>query len=35
MGMKNAFAAMAPAKPATNEVHPVRNAATRPYAASR
>ena len=33
--MKNAFAAIAPENPATKDVQPVRNAATRPYAASR
>jgi hypothetical protein len=30
-----ALAAIAPAKPATKDVHPVRNAASRPYAAPR
>ena len=30
-----ALAAIAPANPATNDVHPVRNAISRPYAARR
>ena len=33
--MATALAAMAPEKPATNEVHPVRNAAMGPYASRR